>query len=101
VYCLGYGENELLIEPIKNNSGTSQFRKIFFSCCNKVSSSFDFKPILKKETKFNDRLKNKVKLLERLKRDGIWLVDTSIVGLYSKSKRLSKKKAGDYLIMLE
>ncbi len=92
VYCLGYGENELLTEPIENNSGTPQFWKIFFSCCNKISSNSDFKPILKKGTKsFDERLKNKIKLLGKLRENGIWLVDASVAGLYSKSKRFSQK----------
>lgn len=43
VYCLGYGENELLDRPIiePKNSGTPQYWKLFFSCVNQVETNDD------------------------------------------------------------
>jgi hypothetical protein len=38
VYCLAYGENELLDEAIESNKGTPQFWKIFFSCLTRKRS---------------------------------------------------------------
>lgn len=87
VYCLAHGERELTgsREDLKN-SGTPSFWKIFYSCCNRISTLDDFKPILKKAT-FGDRLQNKIDVLKRLKRDGVWLVDASIVALYRKGEK--------------
>lgn len=83
VYCLGYGENGILREPVSKNSGTPQFWKIFFSCCNQIHSNDDFAPILKSGTPNLDRrIANKIALLQRLKDMGVWLVDASIGGLY-------------------
>ena len=83
VYCLGYGENRLLDQPItvQPNSGTPQFWKIFYSCVNRVGANEDFAP-LQAETPFRRRIQNKLALLTRLKELGVWLVDTSLAALY-------------------
>jgi hypothetical protein len=86
VYCLGYGENDLLNKPIldRRNSGTPQYWKIFYSCINRVCSNEDFVPILRRCTTFEERIWNKITLLRRLKEMGIWLVDASLAALYPK-----------------
>lgn len=83
VYCLGYGENELLDRPVitPRNSGTRQFWQIFYSCVNRVHSYADFAP-LQRQTPFPERIRNKLILLRRLKESGVWLVDTSLAALY-------------------
>jgi len=81
VYCLGYGENNLV--NLRGNSGTWQFWEIFVSCINQNFHS-EKKKILKKNTpNFHQRLRNKISILEKLKEKGIWLVDASIVALYN------------------
>lgn len=88
VYCLGYGEKNLTRSSIHpKRDGTPQFWKIFFSCCNPVSSPDDFHPILG-QTPAKQRLENKIKILKRLQAQGIWLVDASIVALYKDSKKI-------------
>lgn len=87
VYCLGYGERYI----IKNDShpkrdGTPQYWKIFYSCNNYVDKDEDFKPILKK-TSDDERILKKINLLRNLKQRGIWLVDSSIIGVYDRSKK--------------
>lgn len=83
VYCLGYGENNLLNEAIEKNPGTPQFWKIFHSCINNIEENPRFNPILKKEnSKLECRIKAKIFTLETLKERGIWLLDLSVVGLY-------------------
>ena len=70
VYCLGYGEKNLTESPSHPpRDGTPQFWKIFFSCCNPVSASSDFAPILSR-TPYPQRLHNKIALLKRLKEKG-------------------------------
>jgi hypothetical protein len=87
VYCLAYGEETLTKgdnHPAKAD-GTPQFWKILYSCINKVESNESFFPILKSGTKApSERIRNKIKLLLELKKQGIWLVDTSIIALYNK-----------------
>ena len=87
VYCLAYGEETLTKgdNHAAKADGTPQFWKILYSCINKVESSQSFSPILKSGTKSApERIHNKVKLLLELKKQGIWLVDTSIIALYNK-----------------
>ncbi len=84
VYCLGYGENELLDKPIKPNGGTPHFWKIFYSCINEVMSHDDFAPILKRRTYLAERACTKMRLLDAMKARGIWLVDASIMAVYPK-----------------
>ncbi|MEA2576388.1 MAG: hypothetical protein QOH93_3686 [Chloroflexia bacterium] len=83
VYCLGYGENRLLDQPIifPKNLGTPQFWKIFYSCLNKVGTNEDFASI-QGEVPFLVRIRNKLALLRRLRDSGVWLVDTSLAALY-------------------
>lgn len=77
VYCLGYGENELLNRLIKSNSGTWQFWKIFSYCVGE-----DKMKILKMGTSdLEQRLRNKANVLRKMQNKGVWLLDASIVGL--------------------
>jgi len=85
VYCLGYGENDLLERPIEDNSGTVQYWKLLYSCLHNVRSHADFGPVVKRHTiSFEDRFRNKINLLNELKRDGVWLLDASVVAIYPK-----------------
>jgi len=88
VYCLGYGEKGLTKNPLHpNRDGTPQFWKIFYSCNNPISSLKDFGPVLG-QTPVQQRLRNKINLLNDLKAKGIWLVDASIVALYKNGKKI-------------
>ena len=88
VYCLGYGEKSLTNSALHpKHDGTPQFWKIFFSCCNSLSSPDDFHPILGK-TPTHQRVRNKIKVLAQLRKQGVWLVDASIVALYKDSKKI-------------
>jgi len=96
VYCLGYGENHLVTNIIKNK-GTPQYWKIF-SACASDSENFEFYKVSKTETP-NDiyRLKNKVSLLRKLRSKGVWLVDCSIVGLYNFGKTIGPNVLSEVL----
>lgn len=89
VYCLAYGERNLTkSQSHPKRDGTPQFWEVFYSCDNIISSNTDFGSILKR-TPFEDRKKEKIRLLVSLKHKGIWLLDTSIVGLYPKNMQTS------------
>jgi hypothetical protein len=47
VYCLGYGENDLLDIDLENNTGTPQYWKIFSSCVAKNDKDLEFERVLK------------------------------------------------------
>ncbi len=79
VYCLANGESRL-VPSVPRNPGTSQFWKILFSCLHQISTNNDFRPILR-STPTDDRISNKISVLAGLKREGIWLMDASIVGV--------------------
>ena len=80
VYCLGYGENELLEGSLSNaNKGTPQF----WECLAAAANLDDRASVLKRVTKdLQERLKIKHQLLKKLQADGIWLLDASVVGWY-------------------
>lgn len=98
VYCLAYGENDL-IESSNDlkNSGSPQFWKILLSCCQAINDRDDFYKVLKKETSFDERIKNKLDIIKTLKDAGVWLVDASVVALYqgggASPSRSKKEKA--------
>jgi hypothetical protein len=79
VYCLANGEKTLAPE-VSRNVGTSQYWKIFFSCVNKIATNRDFGPILR-STPDRKRIENKITLLNRMRENGIWLVDASVVSI--------------------
>ena len=95
VYCLAYGENESMVEPIANNKGTPQFWSLLAACSrgvnyippgvsgSKQTASRFAADILKGGgLKVEDRLNAKLGVLEDLRERGIWLIDTSIFGWY-------------------
>lgn len=91
VYCLGYGEEQLLNTPIQTpcNAGAWPFWKIFWSCLHRVASHADFAPILRGETSdFAIRMKNKIELLQAMKSQGVWLLDASLAALYRPGGRV-------------
>lgn len=90
VYCLGYGERNF--SGVNSKSGTPPFWKIFVSCTQENFNS-EFKKILLGKTKNqNQRLRNKICLLESLKEKGIWLLDASIVAINDTFKPSPKIK---------
>jgi hypothetical protein len=95
VYCLGYGENELLTRARddKRNAGTPQYWKIFSSCIAKNENDLGSQRVLKTSTRsFMNRLHNKVNVLQQLREKGIWLLDASIVGIYRSGESDPKVK---------
>jgi hypothetical protein len=90
VYCLGYGENDLLPQQVKPNAGTRQFWEILYSCLTCVGDMSDFAPIHKTKTPdLDQRINNKLNILHELRMRGIWLLDASLAALYPK-KNLPK-----------
>ena len=90
VYCLAYGESQLTGNDLHpRRDGTPQYWKLFYSCNNNVTNLDDFRPVLH-ETPYEQRIENKIELLLRLKQEGIWLVDASIVALYKTPIKLER-----------
>lgn len=84
VYCLGYGEPDFVGGDVGTNYGTPQYWKIFSSCVNPPSELRHFGALLKTTTPhFQDRLKAKIQLLMSLREAGVWLLDASVLALYS------------------
>lgn len=87
VYCLGYGENELLSRKMQANHGTRQFWEISYSSLHRVEHTSDFSNIHKTKTRsLSERIQNKLSILQELKEQGIWLLDASLAALYPKPK---------------
>jgi hypothetical protein len=90
VYCLGYGENKLLnkVRTDRRNTGTPQYWKILSSCIAESEDDLGFDKVLKTRTRsFIKRLRNKVDVLQKIRKNGIWLLDASLVGLYGTGER--------------
>lgn len=99
IYCLAYGEPDLLTHDSCKRVGTPQFWKIFYAAINQVKSDEDFSPILKRGTKeFEKRIANKIEVLEKMKQKGVWLLDASILALYPKSIFSNKERMEILLI---
>lgn len=93
VYCFGYAEHTLLRDVphgMKSKVGTPQFWKMFTVCASE-NNKFDFDAIKKTTTETDERIRNKISLLNKLRKKGIWLVDGSIVGLYNEGKKPSSR----------
>lgn len=76
VYCLAYGESEILVErPTRRNTGTSQYWKLFGDLAGSP-------PYPRKPSPSNVRLAWKTTTLQRLKERGIWLLDGSFHAVY-------------------
>lgn len=80
VYNLSYGQMNTLYQRVNNNGGTPQYWKLF----NEISRK-DFRVINNHD--IDDKLNQKIKLLEFLKENGVWLLDCSIVGLYNDGEK--------------
>jgi hypothetical protein len=86
VYCLGYGEKEL-VPAVSPNEGTWQFWKLFAAC---VGDPMHGQILKGSERNLRRRIVAKIALLEKLKACGVWLLDASPLALY----RAGGKKPG-------
>jgi len=83
VYCLGYGEDEIIDGRVERNRGTPQFWKLFHACVHGPDGNVSVEGVQKGGTPHaGTRIRNKIAILEAMKRRGIWLVDSSLVGVY-------------------
>jgi hypothetical protein len=100
VYCLGYGENDWLDQPVLSprNSGTPQYWKIFYSCLNPTTGNADFASVQRSLTPSEERLRNKVGVLTELRDRGIWLVDASVAALYRSQGQASPPRLREAVI---
>lgn len=94
VYCLGYGENDILTpKPHRKNAGTWQYWDIFGAIAHDgIRHSLSKQP-RKGNSTLRTRLNWKIDVLKRLRNRGIWLVDASTTGLYMPGGR-GKEKTG-------
>jgi hypothetical protein len=102
VYCFGYAEHSLLRKvpaSIKLRSGTPQFWKLFTVCASE-NGEFDFDSIKKTTTETDERIRNKIGLLNRLREKGTWLVDSSVVGLYRGKDKKPRSKIMEEIIRI-
>jgi hypothetical protein len=78
VYCLGYGETSVLSgKPIYGNAGTWQFWNIF----GRIAETG--RQPTRDSMHLSERLAWKVKTLRCLREKGIWLIDSSLHGIYT------------------
>jgi len=76
---------------VPNNGGTPQFWKLF----NEIAGN-KFRVVNNQNPK--DKLEQKVRLLQFLKDNGVWLLDCSIVGLYENGQKPSINDMNDILV---
>jgi hypothetical protein len=89
VYCVGYGERSLA--DVTGNRGTPQYWKLFHDCIDGPDVSFDY--LTRKETSDRRRIEARLRLLNRMREAGLWLVDASVTALYHNGRRLAVGKA--------
>jgi hypothetical protein len=102
VYCLGYGENDILDRRISEppNAGTPQFSRIFASCVGGPPLAADFRATLSSNVHSHVRVANKLALLCRLRDAGVWLLDASPAALYSPAEAKPSSRIIDQAIDL-
>jgi hypothetical protein len=99
VYCLGYGEDEIVRGKVPRNAGTWQYWRLFYACVNGVHPNETFAPVLKGETPdVGARVRNKLRVLSEMRRRGIWLVDASLLGLYVPAGKKASSQVMDHAI---
>jgi len=79
VYCLGASESQVLEYPEAARHRPWQFWRVLYSCKHQIKATSDF--ISFDGVSSEQRLKNKLELLDDLKASGVWLVDASVVGI--------------------
>ncbi|MGB3695562.1 MAG: hypothetical protein WA865_05360 [Spirulinaceae cyanobacterium] len=78
IYCLGYGEPELLSgETTQRNAGTRQFWDLFGKLTARGKQ-----PRKTEGVSVSDRLEWKVGTLREMQAKGVWVIDASIHGMY-------------------
>lgn len=88
VYCIGYGEKNILTsKPASKNGGTWQFWQLFNATCE-----HKYKVLAKSEKDVMLRVKEKIALLTEMKNKGIWLLDCSFLAVYNVGAKPSKKE---------
>src|SRR5450631_2066589 len=89
VYCLGFGEPDLVEPPIAPNRGTPQFWKLFHDTVYGPTASHT--PLMKSsEIGWQKRVQGKLDLLEKMQNAGNWLVDASVSAVYRNGIKPSK-----------
>jgi hypothetical protein len=88
VYCLGYGEPDLLSRRIKPNVGTPQYWRLLHDTIFEPTPTSHLRVMKSGEKDRAQRVLNKFELLRNMREGGIWLVDTSVCALVREGKRL-------------
>lgn len=83
VYCLGYGERDLVQGRVHPNWGSPQFWKLLAAA---VDPTVVPQVVERTQPEFLKRLAAKLRVLEALKARGVWLLDASPVALYAASQ---------------
>jgi hypothetical protein len=98
VYCLGYGERQLVEPEVRRNVGTPQYWKLFHdTLCEPTLTSN--KGVMKTgERDRQQRVRNKLDLLNKMQGAGVWLIDASVTALVREGKMLVAP--GDYRAVL-
>jgi hypothetical protein len=78
VYCLGYGEDEVCAPRPTKNAGTIQYWDIFGVLAKGMGNN---QP-RKSDSDLRGRILWKLEALRELHRNGIWLVDACVAGVY-------------------
>jgi hypothetical protein len=83
VYCLGYGERDLVQGRVQPNFGTPQFWKLLAAG---VDPALSAQVVERTQPDLMSRLAAKLQVLEALKAQGVWLLDACPVALYAASQ---------------
>ena len=83
LYCLGYGERDLVNGRVHPNWGTPQFWKLLAAAVDPVVVA---QVVERTQPDFMVRLAAKLRVLQALKERGVWLLDACPVALYAASQ---------------
>jgi hypothetical protein len=83
VYCLGYGEKDLVVGRVQGSFGSPQFWKLLAAC---FDDETECQVVERTEPSLHTRIAAKLRVLEGLRARGVWLAPASPVALYAASQ---------------
>jgi hypothetical protein len=89
VYCIGYGEPQVVTPRVTPNDGTPQYWKLFHDTIYEPTPTSHTRLLKTGEDNSQHRVRYKLNLLKEMRRAGVWLVDASVTALYHRGTNLA------------
>jgi hypothetical protein len=91
VYCIGYGEPQVVTPVVTPNkrAAVAQYWRLFHDTVYEPTLDSHIRLLKKGEARSQQRMRNKLDLLNKMREAGVWLVDASVTALYHQGAKLT------------